>query len=127
MISAKHEPDAPISPAMDGLFRIHKRIADGSDGESGQPQRSAGNIGPTRLLVPASQAGSLIGKQGATIKSIQDSSKSVVRILEYVPPVALNDDSCGDTRRASWCPQSSGIDSESLKKISCRPQCSPAV
>ncbi|XP_062215165.1 flowering locus K homology domain-like [Phragmites australis] len=92
MISAKDEPDAPISPAMDGLLRVHKRITDSSDGESGQPQRSAGNIGPTRLLVPASQAGSLIGKQGATIKSIQDSSKSVVRIVENVPPVALNDD-----------------------------------
>jgi poly(rC)-binding protein 2/3/4 len=42
--------------------------------------------------VPASQAGSLIGKQGATIKSIQDASKCVLRILENVPPVALNDD-----------------------------------
>ncbi|RCV41800.1 hypothetical protein SETIT_9G164000v2 [Setaria italica] len=92
MVSAKDEPDAPVSPAMDGLLRVHKRITDSSDGESGQPQRSAGNIGPTRLLVPASQAGSLIGKQGATIKSIQDSSKSVVRIVENVPPVALNDD-----------------------------------
>ncbi|CAN6298520.1 unnamed protein product [Urochloa humidicola] len=92
MISAKDEPDAPVSPAMDGLLRVHKRITDSSEGESGQPQRSAGNVGPTRLLVPASQAGSLIGKQGATIKSIQDSSKSVVRIVENVPPVALNDD-----------------------------------
>ncbi|AQK64208.1 flowering locus K homology domain isoform X1 [Zea mays] len=92
MISAKDEPDAPLSPAMDGLLRVHKRITDSSDGESSQPQRSAGNIGPTRLLVPSSQAGSLIGKQGATIKSIQDSSKSIVRIVENVPPVALNDD-----------------------------------
>jgi hypothetical protein len=81
MISAKDEPDELISPAMDGLLRIHKRLTDGSDGESGQPQRSASNIGPTRLLVPASQAGSLIGKQGSTIKSIQDSSKCVVRIV----------------------------------------------
>jgi len=92
MISAKDEPDAPLSPAVDGLLRVHKRITDSSNGESGQLQRSAGNIGPTRLLVPSSQAGSLIGKQGATIKSIQDSSKSVVRIVENVPPVALNDD-----------------------------------
>ncbi|KAM3294155.1 hypothetical protein ACQJBY_037200 [Aegilops geniculata] len=92
IISAKDEPDEPISPAMDGLLKIHKRITDGSDGESGQLQRGASNVGPTRLLVPASQAGSLIGKQGATIKSIQDSSKSVVRIVENVPPVALNDD-----------------------------------
>lgn len=81
MISAKDEPEAPLSPAMDGLLRVHKQITESSDGDSGQPQRGAANIGPTRLLVPASQAGSLIGKQGATIKSIQDSSKCVVRIV----------------------------------------------
>ncbi|GJM95922.1 hypothetical protein PR202_ga12715 [Eleusine coracana subsp. coracana] len=100
MISAKDEPEVPISPAMDGLLRVHKRITESSDGDSGQPQGNAANIGLTRLLVPASQAGSLIGKQGATIKSIQDSSKCVVRIVgfsiylfpENVPPVALNDD-----------------------------------
>lgn len=92
MISAKDEPDAPLPPAVDGLLRVHKRITDGLDGESDQPQRAAGTVGPTRLLVPASQAGSLIGKQGATIKSIQDASKCVLRILESVPPVALSDD-----------------------------------
>ncbi|XP_062204697.1 flowering locus K homology domain-like [Phragmites australis] len=92
MISAKDEPDVPLPPAVDGLLRVHKRITDGLDGEPDQPQRGAVTVGPTRLLVPASQAGSLIGKQGATIKSIQDSSKCVLRILENVPPVALNDD-----------------------------------
>ena len=81
MISAKDEPDAPVSPAVDGLLRVHKRITDGLDSEADQPQRGAGPVGPTRLLVPASQAGSLIGKQGATIKSIQDASKCALRIL----------------------------------------------
>lgn len=90
MISAKDEPDAPISPAMDGLFRVYKRITDGSDGDSGQPERNISNVGPTRLLVPASQAGSLIGKQGATIKSIQDSSKSIVRIVGKVFHIFLD-------------------------------------
>ncbi|TVU49293.1 hypothetical protein EJB05_00600, partial [Eragrostis curvula] len=92
MISAKDEPDAELPPAVDGLLRVHKRITDGLDSEPDQPQRGAATVGPTRLLVPASQAGSLIGKQGATIKSIQDASKCVLRILENVPPVALNDD-----------------------------------
>uniref|UniRef100_J3NEQ2 K Homology domain-containing protein n=2 Tax=Oryza brachyantha TaxID=4533 RepID=J3NEQ2_ORYBR len=91
MISAKDEPDALVPPAVDGLLRVHKRITDGLDVEPDQPQRAAAG-GPTRLLVPASQAGSLIGKQGATIKSIQDASKCVLRILESVPPVALSDD-----------------------------------
>uniref|UniRef100_A0ACD6AMD1 Uncharacterized protein n=1 Tax=Avena sativa TaxID=4498 RepID=A0ACD6AMD1_AVESA len=92
MISAKDEPDALVPPAVDGLLRVHNRITDGLDAEADQPQRGAGPVGPTRLLVPASQAGSLIGKQGATIKSIQDASKCALRILENVPPVALNDD-----------------------------------
>ncbi|CAM0949120.1 unnamed protein product [Alopecurus aequalis] len=92
MISAKDEPDALVPPAVDGLLRVHKRITDGLDSEGDQPQRGAGPVAPTRLLVPASQAGSLIGKQGATIKSIQDASKCALRILENVPPVALNDD-----------------------------------
>ncbi|WOK97126.1 hypothetical protein Cni_G05834 [Canna indica] len=91
MISAKEEPDASISPAMDGLLRVHKRIIDGLD-ESGNAPPSAGNVVPTRLLVAATQAGSLIGKQGATIKSIQEASNSIVRILENLPPVALQDD-----------------------------------
>ncbi|KAF8772354.1 hypothetical protein HU200_005854 [Digitaria exilis] len=92
MISAKDEPDVVLPPAVDGLLRVHKRITDGLDGETDQPQRATVPSGPTRLLVPASQAGSLIGKQGGTIKSIQDASKCVLRILENVPPVALNDD-----------------------------------
>nr|CAB3493956.1 unnamed protein product [Digitaria exilis] len=49
MISAKDEPDALVSPAMDGLLRVHKRITDNSDGESGQPQRSAENVPPVAL------------------------------------------------------------------------------
>lgn len=92
MISAKDEPDTELPPAVDGLLRVHRRITDGLEAETDQPQRAIVNTGPTRLLVPASQAGSLIGKQGATIKSIQDASKCVLRIVENVPPVALNDD-----------------------------------
>ncbi|XP_020095789.1 flowering locus K homology domain [Ananas comosus] len=91
IISAKEEPDAPMPPAMDGLLRVHKRIYDGFEGESAQPP-SSGNAIPTRLLVPASQAGVLIGKQGATIKSIQEASNSIVRIVENLPPIALHDD-----------------------------------
>ncbi|KAG6520817.1 hypothetical protein ZIOFF_017878 [Zingiber officinale] len=93
IVSAKEEPDASISPAMDGLLRVHKRIIDGLDGESGIPLSSAaGSTFPTRLLVAATQAGSLIGKQGATIKSIQEASGSIVRVVESLPLVALPDD-----------------------------------
>ncbi|KAJ0982395.1 hypothetical protein J5N97_010650 [Dioscorea zingiberensis] len=88
MVSAKEEPDTSISPAMDGLLRVHKRIVDGLDGDA---PPSSGHV-VTRLLVAATQAGSLIGKQGATIKSIQEASNSAVRVLDDLPPFALQDD-----------------------------------
>ncbi|XP_010274156.1 PREDICTED: flowering locus K homology domain-like [Nelumbo nucifera] len=93
MISAKEEPDASVPPAMDALLRVHKRIVDGLDGDFSCPPSSGGTIS-SRLLVAASQAGSLIGRQGATIKSVQEESNCVIRVLgpEHLPVVALQDD-----------------------------------
>jgi len=83
LITAREEPDAPISPAMDAILRVHKRVAGIQDSEgdgANQPLAGSGVI-TTRLLVAASQAGSLIGKQGSTIKSIQEASAATVRVL----------------------------------------------
>lgn len=96
MVSAKEDPDASLPPAMDGLLRVHRRIVDGLDVESQAPAQAppAGGKVSTRLLVPATQAGSLIGKQGATVKSIQESASCIVRVLgqEDLPIFALQDD-----------------------------------
>ncbi|TYI70946.1 hypothetical protein E1A91_D08G259200v1 [Gossypium mustelinum] len=97
MVSAKDEPDSSLPPAMDGLLRVHKRIVDGLEGDPSHAPTAAGTKVSTRLLVPASQAGSLIGKQGATVKSIQESSNCIVRVLgadsaEDLPVFALQDD-----------------------------------
>ncbi|MQL90604.1 hypothetical protein Taro_023203 [Colocasia esculenta] len=91
MISAKEEPDSLLPPAVDGLLRVHKRITEGLEGESAIAL-VAGAGTSTRLLVAATQAGILIGKHGATIKSIQESSKCAVRVLEELPTFALQDD-----------------------------------
>lgn len=80
MVSAKEEPDLAIPPAIDGLLRIHNRIVD-VDSDPANAQSGTGKTAVTRLLVAATQAGSLIGKQGATIKSIQDSSGCTIRVL----------------------------------------------
>ncbi|KAI3449731.1 hypothetical protein Pfo_006396 [Paulownia fortunei] len=92
MVSAKEEPDLPIPPALDGLLKIHKRIVDADSDPANAP--SGGTV-CTRLLVAATQAGSLIGKQGATIKSIQDDSHCTIRVLggENLPVFALPYDS----------------------------------
>ncbi|CAB4308859.1 unnamed protein product [Prunus armeniaca] len=67
--------------AIDGLLRVHKRIIDGLDGDSSHAPLGMGGKVSTRLLVAASQAGSLIGKQGGTVKSIEESSNCIVRVL----------------------------------------------
>ncbi|GFZ19764.1 RNA-binding KH domain-containing protein [Actinidia rufa] len=94
MVSAKEEPDAPVSPAMDGLLRVHKCIVDVDSDPASVPPGTGGMV-CTRLLVAANQAGSLIGKQGGTIKTVQDASSCTIRVLggENLPPFALPDDS----------------------------------
>ncbi|CAI9288493.1 unnamed protein product [Lactuca saligna] len=90
LISAKEEPDALIPPAIDGLLKVHQRVMDAdSDPARVQPVTIS-----TRLLVAGTQGGSLIGKQGATIKTIQDSSNCKIRVIgENLPIFALPDDS----------------------------------
>ncbi|CAA2983248.1 flowering locus K homology domain [Olea europaea subsp. europaea] len=93
MVSAKEEPNAPLPPAVDGLLRVHKRVVDGVDSDSSLAPPGAGGKISTRLLVPAAQAGSLIGRQGTTVKSIQEESNCVVRVLGAdLPGFALQDD-----------------------------------
>ncbi|KAJ8559331.1 hypothetical protein K7X08_003389 [Anisodus acutangulus] len=94
MISAKEEPSLSIPPAMDGLLKVHKRIID-VDHDSTNTPSGAGRPASTRLLVAATQAAILIGKQGATVKSIQDESHCTIRVLggEHLPVFALPDDS----------------------------------
>lgn len=81
MVSAKEEPDSPLPPAVDGLLRVLRRVVDGLENDSSEPPSGSGGKVSTRLLVPAPQAGSLIGKQGATVKSIQEESNCIVRVL----------------------------------------------
>jgi len=81
MISGKDDPDSALPPAVDGLLRVHKRIIDGLESDfTHAPSGVAGKVS-TKLLVAASQAGSLIGKQGGTVKSIQEASNCIVRVL----------------------------------------------
>ncbi|PIN01297.1 PolyC-binding proteins alphaCP-1 [Handroanthus impetiginosus] len=94
MVSAKEEPDAPLPPAIDGLLKVHKRVVDGLENDASHPPTGMGGKVSTRLLVPAAQAGSLIGRQGTTVKSIQEESNCIVRVLgpEDLPVFALQDD-----------------------------------
>lgn len=80
MVSAKEEPDLHISPAMDALLRVHKQLVDLDTDPAHAVSGAMGTI-TTRILVADLQAGSLIGKHGSTIKSIQDASNCTIRVL----------------------------------------------
>ncbi|XP_022876624.1 flowering locus K homology domain-like isoform X2 [Olea europaea var. sylvestris] len=94
MVSAKEDPNVSLPSAIDGLLRVHKQVLDGLDNDSSHDPAAVGSKVSTRLLVPAAQAGFLIGKQGTTVKSIQEESNCIVRVLgpEDLPVFALQDD-----------------------------------
>lgn len=93
LISAKEEPEASIPPAIDGLLKVHQRVID-ADNDPTRVQPGGPATISTRLLVAGTQGGSLIGKQGATIKTIQDSSNCKIRVIgENLPIFALPNDS----------------------------------
>ncbi|XP_076910279.1 RNA-binding KH domain-containing protein PEPPER-like [Bidens hawaiensis] len=75
LISGKEETEAQLSPAMEAVIQVFKRVngfpEDGDDDAASIPFCSF------RLLVSSNQGMSLIGKQGASIKTIQETGCSV--------------------------------------------------
>ncbi|KAL6585542.1 hypothetical protein OROMI_002186 [Orobanche minor] len=83
LISGKEEPDAALSPAMDAMIRIFKRVNGllDNDGDGNATGVGGSAFCSIRLLAPSVQAISLIGKQGSVIKSIQETTGASVRVL----------------------------------------------
>ncbi|XP_076920222.1 RNA-binding KH domain-containing protein PEPPER-like [Bidens hawaiensis] len=75
LISGKEETEAQLSPAMEAVIQVFKRVngfpEDGDDDAASIPFCSL------RLLVSLNQGMSLIGKQGSSIKTIQETGCSV--------------------------------------------------
>ncbi|XP_057979306.1 RNA-binding KH domain-containing protein PEPPER [Malania oleifera] len=93
LISGKEEPEAPISPAMDAVLRVFKRVTGFSESE-GDAKAAGAAFCSVRLLVASTQAINLIGKQGSLIKSIQESTGASVRVLsgDEVPFYVASDE-----------------------------------
>ncbi|KAF8400215.1 hypothetical protein HHK36_013512 [Tetracentron sinense] len=95
LISGKEEPEAQISPAMDAVLRVFKRVTGLSEEGDGTGSAAAGVATcSVRLLAASSQAINLIGKQGSLIKSIQETTGASVRVLsgDEVPLYASSDE-----------------------------------
>ncbi|GAB4837675.1 hypothetical protein Ancab_002526 [Ancistrocladus abbreviatus] len=96
LISGKEEPAALLSPAMDAVLRVFKRVTGLVAGEADDKVSAIEGAGfcSIKLLVASTQAVSLIGKQGSVIKAIQESSSAVMRILseDELPSYAASDE-----------------------------------
>ncbi|KAM5553694.1 RNA-binding KH domain-containing protein PEPPER [Rosa sericea] len=96
LISGREEPETPLSPAMDAVIRVFKRVAGLSESAGEAELSGAAGVAfcSIRLLVASTQAINLIGKQGSLIKSIQESTAASVRVLsgEEVPFYAAADE-----------------------------------
>ncbi|CAN6247361.1 unnamed protein product [Urochloa humidicola] len=83
LVSATEEVEAELSPAMNAAIKIFRHINGIEDINSCRTlSASAPEICYVRLLVPTAQAVHLIGKQGVTIKSIQESTGATIRITD---------------------------------------------
>ncbi|XP_071927824.1 KH domain-containing protein At4g18375 [Coffea arabica] len=86
-VSAK-ETFEDASPTIDATMRLQPRCSEKTDKESDDP------VVTTRLLVPSSRIGCLIGKGGAIINEMRSATRASIRILseENLPKVASEDD-----------------------------------
>ncbi|CAK9136319.1 unnamed protein product [Ilex paraguariensis] len=86
-VSAKESFEDP-SPTIDAAMRLQPRCSEKSEKESGDP------VITTRLLVPSSRIGCLIGKGGSIITEMRNATRASIRILskESLPKVASEDD-----------------------------------
>ena len=82
-MSGKEDPGLELPPAMDALIRVFKRVNGITDGATeGTTQTAAApGVCAGRLLVPGAQAINLIGKQGASIKAIQEGTGATIRVI----------------------------------------------
>ncbi|XP_020520832.1 KH domain-containing protein At4g18375 isoform X1 [Amborella trichopoda] len=87
-VSAKEYFDDPFSPTIDAAVRLQPKCSEKTERESGEPSFT------TRLLVPSSRIGCLIGKGGSIISEMRKMTRANIRIFskENLPKVASEDD-----------------------------------
>ncbi|XP_019224465.1 PREDICTED: KH domain-containing protein At4g18375-like isoform X8 [Nicotiana attenuata] len=86
-VSAK-EAYEDQSPTIDATMRLQPRSSEKTEKDSGDA------ILTTRLLVPSSRVGCLIGKGGSIVNEMRNTTRASIRILskENLPKVASEDD-----------------------------------
>jgi hypothetical protein len=99
MVHGKETENAVVSPAQSAFMQIHEHLLQHEVAEA----QANGGVHTTKLLVPAGQTGTLIGKGGTTVKALQEASGTQINLRE-APPCAMPDDKVRDASRlASPC------------------------
>ncbi|KAK3157162.1 hypothetical protein QOZ80_2AG0117010 [Eleusine coracana subsp. coracana] len=82
LVSGKEDPSLELPPAVDAVMRVFKRVNGIADGATeGTQAAAAPGVCAARLLVPGAQGINLIGKQGNTIKAIQEGTGATIRVI----------------------------------------------
>eukprot|EP00238_Polyblepharides_amylifera_P012532 CAMPEP_0196584952 /NCGR_PEP_ID=MMETSP1081-20130531/49117_1 /TAXON_ID=36882 /ORGANISM="Pyramimonas amylifera, Strain CCMP720" /LENGTH=273 /DNA_ID=CAMNT_0041906345 /DNA_START=129 /DNA_END=946 /DNA_ORIENTATION=- len=87
MVSALEEENSELSAAREAMTRIHDQLI-------ASEEALGTTTFTTKLLMPNGQTGTLIGKGGEMIRSMQEESGATIRITEVheAPPCALPED-----------------------------------
>uniref|UniRef100_A0A1D1XQW8 KH domain-containing protein At4g18375 n=2 Tax=Anthurium amnicola TaxID=1678845 RepID=A0A1D1XQW8_9ARAE len=72
----------PLCPAQDALLKVHATIVNAlaNLGDSDKKRKEE-----ARILVPASQTATIIGKSGATIKKLRSNTKANIKVIQKDP------------------------------------------
>jgi len=79
------DDNEPVCPAQDALLRVHNAIVDALDTLHKNRRDSEKKKIEANILVPASQAASVIGKSGVVIKHLRSTSKAFIKVSPKDP------------------------------------------
>ncbi|RLN05580.1 KH domain-containing protein [Panicum miliaceum] len=80
------DDNEPVCPAQDALLRVHNAIVDALDTlHKNHRVSDKKNTEEANILVPASQAASIIGKSGVVIKYLRSTSKAFIKVSPKDP------------------------------------------
>nr|CAB3480306.1 unnamed protein product [Digitaria exilis] len=80
------DDNEPVCPAQDALLRVHNAIVDALDTlHKNRRDSDKKNTEEANILVPASQAASVIGKSGVVIKYLRSTSKAFIKVSPKDP------------------------------------------
>lgn len=90
LLSSKDSSESVPTSAEKALFALYPKAMETNF--EGEREGKRDQYPVVKLLVPASQAGPVLGKSGANIKQLRESSGANIKLLDHAPSSALQTD-----------------------------------